>query len=99
MWKAASRCIFRRAPLALLALGAFAVTLQAPAGDAASKKLPSGTSSITVTQATETSLSISWQRARRAGGYDVYLNRTRVATTQTTAYTLAVTGPWAKYLG
>ena len=89
MWKAASRCIFRRAPLALLALGAFAVTLQAPAGDAASKKLPSGTSSITVTQATETSLSISWQRARRAGGYDVYLNRTRVATTQTTAYTLA----------
>jgi chitodextrinase len=89
MWKAASRCIFRRALLALLALGAFAVTLQAPAGDAASKKLPSGTSSITVTQATETSLSISWQRARRAGGYDVYLNRTRVATTQTTAYTLA----------
>jgi hypothetical protein len=88
MWKAASRCIFRRAPLALLALGAFAVTLQAPAGDAASKKLPSGTSSITVTQATETSLSISWQRVRSAAGYDLYLNQTRVATTQTTAYTL-----------
>jgi chitodextrinase len=89
MWNAASRCIFRRAFLALLALGVFAVTLQAPAGDAASKKVPSSTTSITVTQATETSLSISWQPVRRAAGYDLYLNRTRVATTQTPAYTLA----------
>jgi chitodextrinase len=98
MWKAASRCIFRRAFLALLALGVFAVTLQAPAGDAASKKAPSATSSVTVTQATETSLSISWQRVRRAAGYDLYLNQTRVATTQTTAYTLAGLRCGATYL-
>lgn len=89
MWNAASRCIVRRAFLALLALGAFTVTLQAPAGDAASKKVPSSTSSVTVTQATETSLSLSWQRVRSAAGYDLYLDHTRVATTQTTAYTLA----------
>jgi chitodextrinase len=89
MWNAASRCIVRRAFLALFALGAFAVTLQAPAGDAASKKVTSSTSSVTVTQATETSLSLSWQRVRRAAGYDLYLDQTRVATTQTTAYTLA----------
>src|SRR5690242_13952521 len=89
MWNAASRCIVRRAFLALLALGAFTVTLQAPAGDAASKKVPSSTSSVTVAQATETSLSLSWQRVRSAAGYDLYLDQTRVATTQTTAYTLA----------
>jgi chitodextrinase len=88
MWNAASRCIFRRA-FALLALGAFAVTLQAPAGDAASKKVPSTTSSISVAQVTDTSLLVSWRRVRSAAGYDLYLNRTLVGTTQGTSYTLA----------
>src|SRR5262249_44927256 len=89
MRNAASRCRRRRAFLALLALGASAATLQTPVGDAASKKSLSTTPSVTVTQATDTSLSLTWQRVRRAAGYDLYLDQTRVATTQTTAYRLA----------
>jgi beta-glucanase (GH16 family) len=89
MRKAAARCIRRRAPVALLALVAFTATAQAPSAGAASKNVLSSTSAVTVTQATAGSLSISWQRVRRAAGYDLSLNGTRVGETQTTAYTFA----------
>ena len=67
---------------------ALTVTAQVPSAGAASTKLPSSsTSVITVKQATSTSLAISWQRVRKAAGYDLYLDGTRVAKTQATAYT------------
>jgi chitodextrinase len=88
MRKAASRCIRRRA-FALLALVAFTATIQAPSAGAASKKVPSRTSGITVTQSTAVSVSISWQRVRTAAGYDLYLDGARIGKTQATAYTFA----------
>jgi chitodextrinase len=89
MRNAASRCIRRGASFALLAFVAFAATVLTPSADSASKKVLSGTTAITVTQASDVSLSISWQRVRSAAGYDAYLGGVRVAKTQGTAYTFA----------
>jgi chitodextrinase len=86
--EAASRCIRRRA-FALLALVAITATLQASPAGAASKRILTKTSALTVTQATATSLSISWQRVRSAAGYDLYLNGARIGTTKTTSYTFS----------
>jgi Fibronectin type III domain len=88
MWEAASRCIHRRA-FALFALVALTATLQASSAGAASKRIPSATSLVTVTQETAASLSISWQRVKNAAGYDLYLGGARIGKTQSTAYTFA----------
>jgi parallel beta-helix repeat protein len=87
MGEAAARCIRRRA-FALLALVAITATVQASSAGAGTKKIPSKTS-ITVTQETTASLSISWQRVRTAAGYDVYLNGTNNGKTQATTYTFS----------
>src|SRR5262245_55959489 len=88
MWEAASRCTSRRA-LALFALVALTATLQASSAVAASKRMPSRTSSIAVAQETAASVSIAWQRVKYAAGYDLYLDGARIGTTQSTAYTYA----------
>jgi chitodextrinase len=88
MWEAAARCIRRRA-FAFVALVAVAATLQASSAGAASKRIPSKTSAVTVTQATAASLAISWQRVRSAAGYDLYLNGAGAGKTQATSYTFA----------
>jgi parallel beta-helix repeat protein len=87
MGEAAARCIPRRA-FALLAVVAITATVQASSAGAGTKKIPSKTS-ITVTQETTASLSISWQRVRTAAGYDVYLNGTNNGKTQATTYTFS----------
>jgi parallel beta-helix repeat protein len=87
MGEAAARCIRRRA-FALLAVVAITATVQASSAGAGTKKIPSKTS-ITVTQETTASLSISWQRVRTAAGYDVYLNGTNNGKTQATTYTFS----------
>jgi chitodextrinase len=86
MWNAASRCGYRRASLALFAVMGLIVTVQVPSAGAASRG-SSSTISMTVQQATGASLSISWQPVRKASGYDLYLNGTRLANTQATSYT------------
>jgi chitodextrinase len=68
---------------------AFVATIQASSVGAASKKVPSKTSTVNVTQATAASLSISWQRVRTAAGYDVYLNGARIGNTKATTYTFS----------
>jgi chitodextrinase len=88
MWEAASLCIPRRA-FALIALVALSATLQASSAGAASKRIPSKTSAVTVTQEAAASLSISWQRVRNAVGYDLYLNGTSIGKTQASMYTFS----------
>jgi chitodextrinase len=72
-----------------MALVALAATLEASSAGATSRRIPSKTSAITVTQLTEASLSISWQRVRNADGYDLYLNGASIGKTQATTYTFS----------
>jgi chitodextrinase len=92
MWKAASTWVHRRSGLVLAtaALASLAVLSPAAAEENRQSRPPAG---VTLVAVSPTSASLSWKapkRNRRVGqvaGYGLYLNGTRVATTNELRYT------------
>jgi chitodextrinase len=90
MWDAAPPCTRRgRVCFVSLLLALVAGTFASPAA-ARDTKAPTKPSYLTVTNATTSSLSLSWQRSRdnvAVAGYRVYLNGSLKAAVQSTSYT------------
>lgn len=91
MWNAASTCIRRGRVCAAFLVTLVVLAASATAGAAVDRKPPSSPSSLVVSGATTSSLTLSWRRSTDrgtgVGGYRLYLNGSFVAITQLTSYT------------
>jgi chitodextrinase len=83
LWNAATARRPRRVLPVVLALLVLAAIVQPPRASAKAVTAPSG---VTVSQASATSLTLGWQPVANSTGYDLYLNGSKVAKTQSLAY-------------
>jgi chitodextrinase len=84
MWNAATTCQRRSVLVALITLAVVVPIIQPP--PAAAARAPASPQGVVVTAATTTSLTLAWQPVATSSGYDVYLNGSRVAKTQSVTY-------------